>query len=63
LKVTVVNPEGDSVSIEDTDFWKEMQNNRVGNLLAADRLKMDLTQKQMASKFAVILNIRPVRLQ
>jgi ribosome-binding protein aMBF1 (putative translation factor) len=88
FKVTVINPEVESVPIEDTDFWKEMQNNRVGNLLAAARLKMGLTQKQlaekagikqnmisdyekgrrrltkqMASKFAVILSIKTVRLQ
>ncbi len=29
----------DSVPIEETDFWKEMQSNRVGNLLAGARLK------------------------
>ena len=39
----------DSVPIEETDFWKEMQSNRVGNLLAAARLKAGLTQKELAN--------------
>jgi hypothetical protein len=26
----------DSVAIEETDFWWEMQSNRIGNLLAGD---------------------------
>ncbi|MDL1982936.1 MAG: helix-turn-helix domain-containing protein [Deltaproteobacteria bacterium] len=39
----------DSIPIEETDFWKEMQSNRVGNLLAAARLKAGLTQKKLAN--------------
>jgi len=87
FKITVIAREEDSVAIEDTDFWKEMQTNRVGNLLAAARLKAGLTQKRlaekagikqnmvsdyekgrrrltkaMASKFALILKIKPARL-
>jgi len=44
----------DSIPIEETDFWKEMQSNRVGNLLACARLKAGLTQAQISKK----LNIR-----
>ena len=39
----------DSIPIEETDFWKEMNSNRVGNLLAAARLKAELTQKELAN--------------
>lgn len=39
----------ESIPIEETDFWKEMQSNRVGNLLAAARLKAGLTQKELAN--------------
>ncbi len=48
--VTVLTntPSDESISIEETDFWKEMQSNRVGNLLAAARLKAGLTQKELA---------------
>jgi ribosome-binding protein aMBF1 (putative translation factor) len=88
FKITVIDPEEESIRIEDTDFWQEMQTNRVGNLLAAARLKKGLTQKQladkasikqnmisdyekgrrrltkqMASKFALILEIKPAKLQ
>jgi ribosome-binding protein aMBF1 (putative translation factor) len=88
FKVTVIEPDEESIPIKETDFWQEMQTNRVGNLLAAARLKKGFTQaqlavkagvkqnmisdyekgrrrltKQMASKFAVILGIKPARLQ
>jgi ribosome-binding protein aMBF1 (putative translation factor) len=43
-----------SVLVEETEFWKEMEKNRVGNLLAGARLKARLTQGQLAKK----LNIR-----
>jgi len=44
----------DSISIEDTDFYKEMQSNRIGNLLEGARLKAGMTQAGLAEK----LNIR-----
>jgi len=46
-----------SVSIEETDFWKEMQSNRIGNLLAGARLKAGLTQAQVAKKLGVRQNM------
>lgn len=38
----------DSIPVEETNFWKEMQSNRIGNLLVGARLKAGLTQKQLA---------------
>ncbi len=47
----------DSVPIEETDFWKEMQSNRVGNLLAGARLKEGITQAQLAEKLGIRQNM------
>jgi ribosome-binding protein aMBF1 (putative translation factor) len=47
----------DSIPIEETDFWKEMQSNRVGNLLAGARYKAGLTQKELADKLGVRQNM------
>jgi ribosome-binding protein aMBF1 (putative translation factor) len=47
----------DSVSIEETDFWKEMQSNRIGNLLEGARLKAGLTQAELAEKLNVRQNM------
>jgi ribosome-binding protein aMBF1 (putative translation factor) len=47
----------DSLAIEETDFWKEMQSNRVGNLLSAARLKANLSQAQLAAKLGVRQNM------
>ena len=46
--------EDEYVSIESTEYWQEMEKNRIGNLLAGARLKAGLTQAQLAKK----LNIR-----
>jgi ribosome-binding protein aMBF1 (putative translation factor) len=47
----------DSIPVEETDFWKEMQSNRVGNLLAGARLKSGMTQKELAEKLIVKQNM------
>jgi ribosome-binding protein aMBF1 (putative translation factor) len=47
----------DSISIEETDFWQEMQSNRIGNLLAGARLKAGFTQAQLAKKLDVRQNM------
>ena len=39
------------------DFWKEMQSNRIGNLLAAARLKANLSQTQLAEKLGIRQNM------
>ena len=47
----------DSIPVEDTDFWKEMQSNRIGNLLAGARLKAGMTQAELAGKLNVRQNM------
>ncbi len=47
----------DSIAIEETNFWLEMQSNRIGNLLAGARLKAELTQAQLAQKLDVRQNM------
>jgi len=44
---------GDSVRIEDTDFYREMEVNRSGNLLEAARLKAGLSQAQLAEAVGI----------
>ena len=46
-----------SVPIEDTDFWREMEANRIGNLLAAARLKAGLTQAELAKQMRIRQNM------
>ncbi len=57
--VTVLADEeqGDFVPIESTGFWKEMEKNRVGNLLAGARLKAGLTQAQLAERLGIRQNM------
>ena len=58
FEISILSSEtDDSIPIEETDFWKEMQSNRVGNLLAGARLKADLTQAQLAGKLNVRQNM------
>jgi ribosome-binding protein aMBF1 (putative translation factor) len=45
------------IAVEDTDFWKEMQSNRVGNLLSGARLKANLSQLQLAEKLSIRQNM------
>jgi ribosome-binding protein aMBF1 (putative translation factor) len=47
----------DSLTVEETDFWKEMNSNRVGNLLSAARLRANLSQAQLAAKLDVRQNM------
>ena len=47
----------ESVAIEETDFWKEMESNRVGNLLSAARLKANVSQFQLAEKLGIRQNM------
>ena len=58
FEVNILTSErSDSVPIEETDFWKEMQSYRVGNLLAGARLKAGLTQAQIAKKLGIRQNM------
>jgi len=45
------------VPVQETEFWKEMDKNRVGNLLAGARLKAGLTQGQLAKKLGIRQNM------
>lgn len=53
----LTSDDSESVAIEDTDFWQEMQSNRVGNLLAAARLKANMTQAQLAKQLGIHQNM------
>ncbi|MBM4142623.1 MAG: helix-turn-helix transcriptional regulator [Lentisphaerae bacterium] len=59
FEVTVLaeEPEDEFVSIESTKYWKEMEKNRVGNILVGARLKAGLTQAQLADKLGVRQNM------
>lgn len=39
IAVLAEEPEDEFVSIESTEYWKEMEKNRVGNLLVGARLR------------------------
>jgi ribosome-binding protein aMBF1 (putative translation factor) len=47
----------ESIAVEETDFWKEMQSNRIGNLLSGARHKASLSQAQLAEKLGVRQNM------
>ena len=53
----VKKPHDDFVSIESTDYWKKMEQNRIGNLLAGARLKAGLTQAELASEIGIRQNM------
>ncbi len=59
FEVTVLAEESEDefVSIESTDYWREMEKNRIGNLLAGARLKAGLTQAQLARKLGIGQNM------
>ncbi len=56
LSILSTEPD-DSIPVEETDFRKEMQSNRVGNLLAGARHKAGMTQAQLAKKLGVRQNM------
>lgn len=53
----LTDDDSESIAVEDTDFWKEMQSNRIGNLLAGARLKANLSQAQLAEKLGIRQNM------
>jgi ribosome-binding protein aMBF1 (putative translation factor) len=50
-------PEDELIPIESTEFWKEMEKNRIGNLVAGARLKAGLTQADLASELGIRQNM------
>ena len=57
ITVLAEEPEDEFVAIESTEYWKEMEKNRVGNILAGARLKAGLTQAQLADKLGIRQNM------
>jgi DNA-binding XRE family transcriptional regulator len=57
--VTVLAEEAEDefVSIEGTQYWKNMEKNRIGNLLAGARLKAGMTQARLAEKLGIRQNM------
>jgi ribosome-binding protein aMBF1 (putative translation factor) len=51
--VQVISGDDKKVTIEETDFYREMEVNRQGNLLEAARLKAGLSQKQLAEAMGI----------
>ncbi len=57
VAVLATDDEETLVPIEETEFWKEMEKNRVGNLLAGARLKGGFTQEKLAGKLRIRQNM------
>lgn len=53
----LTSDDSESINVEETDFWKEMQSNRIGNLLSGARLKANLSQTQLALKLGIRQNM------
>ena len=57
VSILAEEPEEEFVAIESTEYWQEMEKNRVGNLLAGARLKAGLTQAQLAERLGIRQNM------
>ncbi len=57
ITILTDEPDDESVSIESTEYWREMEKNRIGNLLAGARLKAGLTQAELAEKLGIRQNM------
>jgi len=57
VTVLAEGPDEEFVTIESTQYWKEMEKNRIGNLLAGARLKAGMTQAQLAEKLDIRQNM------
>ncbi|MBC8525203.1 MAG: hypothetical protein C1941_04055 [Prosthecochloris sp.] len=57
VEVLVEEPDDEMILIESTSFWKEMERNRIGNLLSGARLKAGLTQTELAKRLGVRQNM------
>ena len=51
------DPADELIPIESSEYWQEMEKNRIGNLLAGARLKAGLTQVQLAEKLGIRQNM------
>ena len=57
VSILADNDNSDFIPIETTGYWKEMEKNRIGNLLAGARLKAGLTQTQLAKQLGIKQNM------
>ena len=57
VSVLAAEPDDALVPIESTAYWRQMERNRIGNLLAGARLKAGLTQAQLAAKLGIRQNM------
>ena len=57
IAVLAEEPDDEFVSIESTEYWREMERNRVSNLLAGARLKAGLTQVELAEELGIRQNM------
>jgi ribosome-binding protein aMBF1 (putative translation factor) len=57
VTVLAEEPEEEFLSVESTEYWKEMEKNRIGNLLAGARLKAGLTQAELAAELGIRQNM------
>jgi DNA-binding XRE family transcriptional regulator len=57
ISVLVDDQKDDYISIGSTKYGKNMEKNRVGNLIAGARLKSGLTQAELAEKLDVRQNV------
>lgn len=57
VAVLAEEEQDDFLPVESTEFWREMEKNRIGNLLAGARLKAGLTQAQLARQLGIRQNM------
>jgi DNA-binding XRE family transcriptional regulator len=58
FEVNILTPHHDaSLPIDKTEFWREMNQNRTGHLLAGARLKAEMTQSELAGKVGIRQNM------
>jgi len=57
VAILAEDSEDEYISIESSTYWKEMEKNRIGNILAGARLKAGLTQSQLAEKLGIRQNM------
>ena len=57
VSILADNDKNDFIPIEKTSYWKEMETNRIGNLLAGARLKAGLTQTKLAEELGIRQNM------
>ena len=57
VEILTGDEDDEYVPIESTEFWREMEKNRIGNLLAGARLKAGMTQSELAEALGIRQNM------